>query len=438
VNSLIIIGRPNVGKSTLFNCLLRERRVLVHNQPGVTRDWIEACTNWNVQEKDYAVRLIDTAGIDLSFSQWEQLKTILQAAQAILIVVDGKSGLTGQDQQFIQILKKKNLLPSRGVFLGVNKIDIEKMEAQVFEFYSLGIQSVLGFSAEHGRGIESLKKQIVSEFAVGGRLQPSFPNIAIVGKPNTGKSTLLNTLLGKNRLMTSPNPGTTIDSVDVNIRLNSHWFTLIDTAGIRRRSRTQKGIETLSIIQTQKSLQRSDLAVLVLDGEKGTSEQDEKIAGMIEKAGCAVVILVNKWDTQKKTSRLIQLEAEKNIRREFKFLSYASILFVSALQKQGLKSLGTVFQKILTQRAQRISTHLLTEKIRHHCVHHSPKDIKVYLCQQVSIQPPTFICHVNQVKKVHFSFHRYLINLIRKSWGYEGSLIRLFFRSGNARKNFKS
>jgi len=261
------------------------------------------------------------------------------------------------------------------------------------------------------------------------------PRIAIVGRPNVGKSTLTNAILGEKRMITSPIAGTTVDSVDSQASLDDIPMVLIDTAGIRRKSKTEQGVEVLSVVQARKALERCDVAILVLDGEMGLTDQDEKIGGLIEEVGCGVILAVNKWDTQRKNREFTMEMAADQVRGKMPFLRYAPVVFLSAKERKGLRGLGELIVDILQQRRLKLETHEFTEWVRNQSGVHNPMNAKFYLCHQSGRHPPTFVCHVSDPKKVHFSLKRHLINQIRKKWGYMGNPIRLLFVEAKAGRN---
>ena len=458
---IAIIGRPNVGKSTLFNRLFGRRRALVHNQPGVTRDRIEETTEWWLHRKKFPVKLIDTGGLGGELFSREiqiQVETALEVADIALFVVDSQTGVTPADEEILVQFQKSGLFKKTPVIGIVNKVDDEIHEVRASEFYSLGFDHLLTLSSEHGRGIDDLKIQIaelcpqfleekeekneeieevVEEVEVTEEPAPAVvvPRIAILGRPNVGKSTLLNTLLGENRVITSPIAGTTVDSVDVKIELNGKPFTLIDTAGIRRKSKTEQGVEVLSIVQARKALERADIALLVLDGEVGISDQDEKIGGLIEEAGCSVVLVMNKWDTQERNPKFTRQLASERIRAKMGYLKYAPIIFTSGLRGKGFEDLGDLLEEILHQKKLKIPTHEFTEWVRKESTIHNPMNAKFFLCHQTGRHPPTFVCHVNDPEKIHFSLKRHFLNALRERWGYMGTPIRLLFIEGKNRRS---
>lgn len=446
---VVIVGRPNVGKSTLFNRLVGKRRALVHNEPGVTRDRIESEVLWWINKKGVPVTIVDTGGLGgerFSDEIERQVAVALDKAHVILFLFDSQSGLTPLDEELLKKLKRSGVMDQAVTIGVVNKVDAEVHEDRIVEFYAFGLNSILTISAEHGRGIDDLKKAILDsskELPPFQDLQenptpdssPKIPRIAIVGRPNVGKSTLLNAILQEDRVITSPIAGTTVDAVDTLASLSGKPFLFVDTAGIRRKSKTEQGIEVLSVVQTRKVLEQADVAILVLDGETGTSDQDEKIGGLIEEVGCSVILLMNKWDTQRKNPGFTRELAATRIRKEMGYLKYAPIVFASALQGKGISELGDLLEEIIHQRQLKITTHDFTEWIRKEITIHNPMNAKFFLCHQSGRHPPTFVCHVNDPEKVHFSLRRHLVNAMREKWGYMGTPIRLLFIEGKNRRS---
>lgn len=444
---IVIVGRPNVGKSTLFNRLFGSRRALVHDEPGVTRDRLEQTAEWWVGGKRYEVNLIDTGGLggdrfaeEIAF----QVQTALERADAVVALFDGQAGYTPADQEVIQKMVRSGLKNAKIPLIGaVNKVDDSVHEDFVHEFYASGIDPIFGISAEHSRGIEDLKAEVISRLEALGKIEAEtdedgaedpIPRVAIVGRPNVGKSTMVNALMGEERMITSPVAGTTVDAIDTLCAVNGKPLMLIDTAGIRRKSKTEKGVEVLSVIQARKALERADVALLVLDGEGGMTDQDEKIAGLIEEVGCSVILVMNKWDTQRGKKNFTKSDAAEQIRHNFGFLKYAPIMFVSAKEGTGFKDLGDLIYDILAQRRLKIPTHEFTEWMSRQSEVHNPANVKFYLSHQVSRHPPTFVSHVSQPQKIHFTLHRHLINAIRERWGFMGTPIRLLFVEAVRRK----
>jgi GTP-binding protein len=475
---IVIVGRPNVGKSTLFNRLYGRRRALVHDEPGVTRDRLEGGVRWIIGGREYLLRLVDTGGLggDRFADEIEnQVRLALTHADLVIFLADGRAGVNPGDREILRKLKESGI-ESRGVqtLVCVNKVDTEGHEEGAHEFLALGAEQVLTVSAEHNRGIDDLKQVILSTLGISGvstdaeeeefedasedseeqELQPEdveyeelgeeteeeirplrTPRIAIVGRPNVGKSTLTNAILGEKRMITSPIAGTTVDSVDSAAMLDDIPLVLIDTAGIRRKSKTEQGVEVLSVVQARKALERCDVALLVMDGETGLTDQDEKIGGLIEEVGCGVILAVNKWDTQKRNQKFTMEMAADQVRAKMPFLRYAPVVFLSAKERKGLRGLGELIVDILQQRRVKVETHEFTEWVRNQSGVHNPMNAKFYLCHQSGRHPPTFVCHVSDPKKVHFSLKRHLINQIRKKWGYMGNPLRLLFVEAKAGKN---
>ncbi len=469
--TIAIVGRPNVGKSTLFNRLIGRKKALVHDTSGVTRDRNEEKVIWWIGAKAYPVKIIDTGGLGGDTFTHEirsQVEVALSEAQIVLVVVDSDQGVQPLDREVIGQLRRSGILDRQDIrVLGLaNKVDHTVHDDRPNAFYELGfVNEWYGISAEHNRGIEDLKDMLrenlraeeVPEVAVFNEYgdldeeaiaaqelkereeampDPNKPvRIAIIGKPNVGKSTLVNALLKDNRMITSSIAGTTVDSVDSAVMVDGRQWILVDTAGIRRKSKTEKGIEVLSIVQTKKALDRCDIAFLVVDGSDGVVDQDEKIAGLIEDVGCSVIIMVNKWDTQARNPDFSEQEAADIIRKQMAFIRYAPILFISALKHKGFEPINSMVEEVLSQRKSRLPTHELTEWIRKESEIHNPKNAKFYMSHQVSKHPPTFMCHVSDPKKINFSLKRHLINSIRTKWGFMGTPLRISFVKGGSWAN---
>lgn len=448
---IVIVGRPNVGKSTLFNRLFGRRRALVHDEPGVTRDRIIEKTTWTPERNPFPVELIDTGGIggDRFASEIKsQVEIALKEADLVLFVLDATTGITPGDQEVLRGLQRGGVL-ARAPLIGViNKLDHESRSSWANEFYLLGIENIIGVSAEHGIGIDDLKSMIREALAQTDPLglneteevpllenQDDLIRLAVVGRPNVGKSTLINALMGENRMITSPIAGTTIDSVDTRVTLFDQEMILIDTAGIRRKSKTEKGIEVLSVIQTRKALERCNVAVLVVDAEEGVTDQDEKIAGLIDEVGCSVLIAVNKWDVMRKNQGYTQEMAAEHIRAKMAFMRHAPILFLSAKNRTGLPMLIELAQEVLQQRRLRVSTKEYTEWVKAEVGVHNPRNVKFYMSHQAGTNPPTFVSHVSEPKNIHYSLKRHIINAIRERWGYMGNPVRVIFRKAGGKKD---
>ena len=466
--NVVIVGRPNVGKSSLFNRLLGRKRSLVLDVPGVTRDRIvEPATFW-VAAVEYPVNLIDTGGLGEGQFKEEikgQVETALTEASIVLFVMDIRAGLTTEDREVWSSLRKAGIHGKVPVIGVLNKADSERYDEEMADFYSLGLDLLLTVSAEHALGIDDLKDTIVAmtdAVAKAPRAQKSdsddsdesedsdeidenavesldeipdeeevkthrLPHIAIIGQPNVGKSTILNAIFGEKRTIVSPIAGTTVDPIDLKINWNGRDFIMIDTAGIRRKNKTEQGVEVLSVVQTRKTLERADLALLMMDGEKGIYDQDEKIAGLIEEAGCSVILVLNKWDTQMNNDQFSQKLAEEELRKKIRFLGYAPLVFTTATQSLGLDRLFRVIEVLLEQRRRKLSTRELTDFIRAEAEIHNPFNARFYMIHQSGRNPPTFVAHVNDPKKIDFSLSRHLVRAIRDKWGFQGTPIRFHF-----------
>jgi GTP-binding protein len=452
--NIVVVGRPNVGKSSLFNRLLGRKRALVLDTPGVTRDRIVEPAEFWVRAKRYEVNLIDTGGLGAGQFQEEiklQVETALKEADLVLFVVDIKAGLTEADRSVFQELRRSGLADTIPVILVLNKADSDAAEEAMHEFYGLGIENLIPVSSEHALQIDDLKEMIVDqvfdtsetdseesdefeelEESTDQKKEPAaraprIPHIAIVGQPNVGKSTLLNAICGEKRTIVSPIAGTTVDPIDLKINWHGKDFVVIDTAGIRRKNKTEQGVEVLSVVQSRKTLERADLAFLIMDGETGVYDQDEKIAGLIEEMGCSVVLVLNKWDTQVDNDEFSQKVAEEEIRKKIRFLGYAPLVFTTATEGIGLERLFRVADHVLEQRSVHVSTKDLTDFIRAETEVHNPENAKFYFVHQSGRNPPTFVAHVSDPKKVHFSLSRHLVRAIRERYGFSGSPIRFHF-----------
>jgi GTP-binding protein len=440
---IAIIGRPNVGKSTLFNRMVGRRKSLVHNEPGVTRDRIVEEGSWTLLGKEFAFELLDTGGIGGERFDAEiraQVTQALEGADAVVLVTDSREGIVPLDEEVLQDLQRSGILSEKPVIVAANKVDDSSHELRAAEFYALGFEHVIPISAEHDRGVETLKEtlkellpdwQPLEEAPVYERPENStgLPQIAIVGRPNVGKSTLFNKLSGATRSIASPVAGTTVDAIDTEIELGDHTYLFVDTAGIRRKSKTEQGVEVLSVIQTKKALERADVALLLLDAETGPTDQDEKVAGLIEEAGCSLVILLNKWDLHKgRGDEFSQKDAEGQVRGKMGQLNWAPLMFVSALKGGGLTHLGDLIADVLEARRTEVGTPELTQTIKKAAEVANPRNAKFYYSHQASKNPPTFVLHVNSPENIHFSLKRHLTNVIRERWGFFGSPIRMIFR----------
>jgi len=422
-----IVGRPNVGKSTLFNRLAGTRISIVEDEPSITRDRIYADAEW----LDHPFKLIDTGGIETDTD--EEIKTMvkrqselaIEEADYILFMVDGRAGLTALDEQVAQLLRKSN----KEVFVVVNKIeDFKTMQENVWEFYSLGFEVVVPISAEHGKNLGDLLDHVISGFEdVETKPEEDIINIAIVGKPNVGKSSLINYLVGHERVIVSEAPGTTRDAIDTTIEFNDIKYNLIDTAGLRRKANVHDDIEYYSNIRAIRAIERSDGVLMMIDAEEGVTDQDKKISGYAHDAGKAIVLAINKWD-------LIDADSDEmahyrdEVYYNLKFLNYAPISFISALTGKRVEEVLELLEYSVDQSTKRIKTGLLNEIITEAVQLREPptkkgKQLKIYYCSQVGVKPPTFVFFVNNPDLMHFAYKRYLKNSIRENFGFIGSPI---------------
>lgn len=428
-----VVGRPNVGKSTLFNAIVKKRIAIVEDIPGVTRDRIYFDAEWLGRE----FTMIDTGGIefvdaaDRIFTDMRyQAELAIREADVILFVVDGKTGMQPQDEEVANILRTCG----KPVLLVVNKIDSVEQEMNMYEFYALGMGDPIGVSAVNLMNLGDLLDSVLQhiQHLPTPEEREDTIHIALVGRPNVGKSSMTNALLGQERLIVSNVPGTTRDSIDTYWTYNDTSFVLIDTAGMRRKAKVDIPVERYSVVRALRAVDRSDVAVLVLDAQDGVTEQDKKIAGYIHEAGKGCIIVVNKWDLIDKDSKTSQA-FEEDIRRELAFLQYAPILFASALTKQRVNRLADMVKFVAEQQHMRVSTSVLNELLEDAQLTNPPpakggKLLRIYYMTQASVQPPTFILFVNEPRLMHFSYVRFLENRLRETFGFEGTPIRLILR----------
>jgi GTP-binding protein len=447
-----LVGRPNVGKSTLFNRLAEERLAVVDDVPGTTRDRLMAEAEWSGVTFD----IVDTGGIDptqtgpgkaqqpLSIGSAdyiaqirEQAEVAIQAADAILFITDAESGITPADQEIAQLLRRlqrvKDGTRIPPIILVVNKSDNESRRMQALQFYELGLGEPYAISAKHGTGTGDMLDALVAAFEKRGEeAEDDSAKIAIVGKPNVGKSSLLNRLLGEERAIVSPIPGTTRDAIDTHMICTDIPITLIDTAGIRRRGRVEPGVEKYSVLRSMQAIQRADVVLLVVDATSGLTAQDAHIAGYILEAWKSVVVLINKWDAITKDSSTMD-DFARAVRQELNFMDYVPMLFISALTGQRVDQVMPMALRVQEERLVRLSTSQVNQILQdaqaeHPAPSHAGRQLKIYYGTQVRSDPPTFLIYVNDPKLSHFSYMRYLENRFRKAHSYLGTPIRLVLR----------
>ena len=428
-----IVGRPNVGKSTLFNALAGENISIVKDTPGVTRDRIYADVEW----LNHTFTLIDTGGIepdskDIILSQMrEQAQIAIDTADVILFMVDVKQGLVDSDSKVADILRRSR----KPVILTVNKVDShEKYMADVYEFYNLGIGDPYPVSSVNKQGLGDLLDQVIAQFPEQDTQdeEDDRPKIAVVGKPNVGKSSIINKLLGENRVIVSNIAGTTRDAIDTEVKWNGKEYVFIDTAGLRRKSRIREELERYSIIRTVTAVERADVVVVVIDAVEGVTEQDAKIAGIAHDRGKGILVCVNKWDAIEKDDKTIYRYTNK-IKEILSFMPYAEIMFVSAETGQRLPKLFEEIDMIIENQTMRIATGVLNEIMSEAIALQQPpsdkgKRLKLYYITQVAVKPPTFVIFVNDRKLMHFSYTRYLENKIRDTFGFRGTSLKFIIR----------
>ena len=430
---LAIVGRPNVGKSTLFNTLAGEKISIVEDHPGVTRDRIYADVTW----LNHSFSMIDTGGIEMDSKDKmlkhmrEQADIAIDTADVILFLVDVRQGLVDADFKVADMLRKSG----KPVILVVNKVDnFEKYMPDVYEFYNLGIGDPHPISAASKLGIGDMLDAVLELFDLEKieEEEDDRPKIAIVGKPNAGKSSLINNLLGENRVIVSDVAGTTRDAIDTEIVYNGTEYVFIDTAGLRRKSKIKENIERYSIIRTVAAIERSDVVILMIDATEGVSEQDAKIAGIAHDRGRGLIIAVNKWDAIEKDNHTVK-EYTKKVRDTLSFVPYAEIIFISALTGQRTKKIFDMLETVIENHAMRIQTGVLNEILMEAVALQQPpsdkgKRLKLFYMTQVSTKPPTFVLFVNKKELMHFSYQRYIENRIRDTFGFMGTPIRIFIR----------
>ncbi len=428
-----IVGRPNVGKSTLFNAIAGERISIVQDTPGVTRDRIYADATW----LNYAFTMVDTGGIepesrdDMLRHMREQAEIAIASADVIIFVTDVREGLVDSDNKVADMLRKSG----KPIVLCVNKVDsFERLMPDVYEFYNMGIGDPIPVSAASRLGFGDLLDEVVKNFPEGSgeEEEDTRPKIAIVGKPNVGKSSIVNRLLGENRVIVSNQAGTTRDAIDAVVKYNKKEYVFIDTAGLRRKSKVTEEIERFSVIRTVAAVERCDVAVVVIDAGEGVTEQDAKIAGVAHERGKGVIIAVNKWDSIEKDDKTMY-EHRNKIREILSFIPYADIVFMSALTGQRMNKLFDEIETVIENQNKRIGTGVLNEIMMEAVALQQPpsdkgRRLKLFYITQVSVKPPTFVIFVNDKELMHFSYTRYIENKIREAFGFEGTGLKFIIR----------
>ncbi|MGX7395219.1 ribosome biogenesis GTPase Der [Carnobacterium mobile] len=429
---IAIVGRPNVGKSTIFNRIVGERISIVEDISGVTRDRIYAPAEWLGKE----FNLIDTGGIDLGDEPFlEQIKhqaeIAMEEADVIIFITSGRESVTDADENVAKILYRTN----KPVLLAVNKVDNPEMRSEIFDFYTLGLGEPFPISGSHGLGIGDLLDAAISHFPedTEEEYDDSVIKFSLIGRPNVGKSSIVNAMLGEDRVIVSNIAGTTRDAIDTEfVDAEGTEFVMIDTAGMRKRGKVYETTEKYSVLRALRAIERSDVVLVVLNAEEGIREQDKKVAGYAHEAGKGVIIVVNKWDTLEKDNSTMK-DFEKDIRKEFAYLSYAPIVFVSALTKQRLNKLPEMIKLVSENQRLRVQSSVLNDVIMDAvAMNPTPTDkgkrLKIYYATQVAVKPPTFVVFVNDPEMMHFSYARFLENRIRDTFVFEGTPIRILTR----------
>jgi GTPase len=427
-----IVGRPNVGKSTIFNRIVGERVSIVEDIPGITRDRIYSSADWLTHE----FNIIDTGGIDIGDEPFlEQIRAqaeiAIQESDVIIFLTNGREGVTAADEQVAKILYKTK----KPVVLAINKIDNPDMRPMIYDFYSLGFGEPFPISGSHGLGLGDLLDEVAKNFP--DEDEEIYPENVIksslIGRPNVGKSSLVNSFLGDERVIVSEIAGTTRDAIDTQYEYEDQPYVIIDTAGMRKKGKVYETTEKYSVLRALKAIERSDVVLVVINAEEGIQEQDKKIAGYAHEAGKAIIIVVNKWDAVEKDEKTMN-KTTKLIRAHFLFLDYAPIIFVSAVTKQRVHAILPVINRVSENHAMRVTSSVLNEVIEDSVARNpAPTDkgrrLRIYYATQVAIKPPTFVVFVNEPEIMHFSYERFLENRIRESFDFEGTPIRLITRA---------
>ena len=428
-----IVGRPNVGKSTLFNQIGKRRVSIVDDFPGVTRDRIYMDVEW----LNHTFTMIDTGGIEfvdddhILKSMRQQAMVAMEEADVIVFVVDGRAGVTTADQEVARLLRSTK----KPVILAVNKIDSPQLEPAIYEFYNLGLGDPIGIAASNSLGLGDMLDAVVAAFPQESDeiKEDDEISIAVIGRPNVGKSSIVNALIGEERVIVSNIPGTTRDAIDTHFVADGMKFMLIDTAGMRRKGKIDEAIERYSVMRSLRAVDRADVVLMVINAEEGITEQDKKIAGYAHESGKGVVIVVNKWDVFPDKDDKSTLRFTEDLRDELGFLQYAPVLYTSALTHQRISRITALVKYVADQQSMRIQTSVLNELIRDAVSVNPPpahrgKKLKIYFMTQADIQPPKFIIFVNDPELMHFSYLRFIENKLRDSFGFEGTPLKLIVR----------
>lgn len=426
-----IVGRPNVGKSTIFNRIVGERISIVEDIPGVTRDRIYSSAEWLTHD----FNIIDTGGIDLGDEPFldqirQQAEIAIDEADVIIFLVNGREGVTSADEEVAKILYRSN----KPVVLAVNKIDNPEMRDLIYDFYALGFGEPFPISGSHGLGLGDLLDEAAKHFPQDkeDEYDKDAIKFSLIGRPNVGKSSLVNSILGEDRVIVSDIAGTTRDAIDSQVTYNGQKYVIIDTAGMRKKGKVYETTEKYSVLRALRAIERSDVVLVVINAEEGIIEQDKHIAGYAEEAGRAVIIVVNKWDAIEKDEKTMK-EFEEKIRAHFQFLSYAPIVFLSAKTKKRIHTLMPMINMASENHAMRVQTNILNEVVMDAvAMNPTPTDkgkrLKIYYATQVSVKPPTFVVFVNEPELMHFSYERFLENRIRDAFDFTGTPIKIFAR----------
>lgn len=427
-----IVGRPNVGKSTIFNRIVGDRLAIVEDKPGVTRDRLYGTAEW----LDKPFSIIDTGGIEVDEVD-ELLKSVkiqaelaIEEADVIIFMLDAKAGVTGADMEIAQMLFKAN----KPIIVAVNKVDNMKRQEDIYEFYSLGFGDPIGISGSHGLGIGDLLDTVIEHLPdeTEDDYGDDWIKVALIGRPNVGKSSLVNAILGEERVIVSDIAGTTRDAIDTEFEKDGQKYVIIDTAGMRKRGKVYENTEKYSVMRAMKAIERADVVLVVINGEEGIIEQDKHIAGYAHEAGKASIFVVNKWDVVEKDDKTMQ-QFEQKIRDHFLFMTYAPIVFLSAMTKQRLHKLLPVVNQVSEAHSMRIATHMLNDVVFDAVSFNPPptdkgKRLRINYATQVSVKPPTIVFFVNEPELMHFSYERYLENKVRAAFNFDGTPIRMFTR----------